>query len=170
MATKAAAATAAAAVSEVAAAAAATSVPSSTAATAAMAVPAMVVEPAGLSRHLLPQAYVPFLPMQPLEEYSCHPILDRTAQFAVHGGFCPVVAPLLLHHVASTVYGAEFAESVVTLTAANVDYMFHVFWNSVVTREEIFFRMVTRPANSGIVRVRITFQRHKQRVGRGETL
>ncbi|CBN74539.1 hypothetical protein Esi_0030_0017 [Ectocarpus siliculosus] len=155
VAAKAAAAKAVTAVTEAAAEAAATPVQEMAAATAvpAMAVPAtaMVTDE---SQHMLPGLYVPSPPIPPLE-YSYRPILDRTAKFAVHCGFCSAVAPLLLDHIVSTVYGAQFAGSVAMLTTADVDYMFHVFWNYVVTtytREEIFFRMVTRPGNSGIMR------------------
>ncbi|CAN0134731.1 unnamed protein product [Ectocarpus fasciculatus] len=70
-------------------------------------------------------------------------------------GFNPRVAPVLLPHMVSTVFGEEVASGVATLSTADVGYMLDAFRNHVVcsySREEIFFRMATRPGNVGITR------------------
>ncbi|CAN0434604.1 unnamed protein product, partial [Ectocarpus fasciculatus] len=93
--------------------------------------------------------------LAPQHCYYCDPLLDRTALFAMDCGFNPRVAPVLLQHMVSTVFGEKVASGVATLSTADVGYIFDVFWNHVVcsySREEIFFRMATRPGNVGITR------------------
>ncbi|CBN80254.1 expressed unknown protein [Ectocarpus siliculosus] len=125
-------------------------------AAATVATAAVAAVPAKESPLQAPEPVVSSTPLAPLQPYYyCDPLLDRTAHFAMDCGFYPGVAPVLLQHIVSTVYGAEFASSVATLSTADVDYMFHTFWTNVVSsysRDEIFFRMTTHPGNGGITR------------------
>ncbi|CAN0392967.1 unnamed protein product, partial [Ectocarpus sp. 8 AP-2014] len=87
---------------------------------AAAAAAAAAAVPAAESPLAAPEPYVPSSAIQSLLHYYYYywdPLLDRTAHFAMDSG----VAPVLLHHIVS-VYGAEFASSVATLSTADVDY------------------------------------------------
>ncbi|CAB1110839.1 unnamed protein product [Ectocarpus sp. CCAP 1310/34] len=143
-----------------------------TAATAAAAAAAAAV-PVTESPLQVPEPFVPSTPLSPLAPlqpyYYCDPLLNRWAHFAMDCGFYAGVAPVLLQHIVSTVYGAEFASRVATLSTADVDYMFDVFWINVVcsfSREYIFFRMATRLRNGSMTRVRGTVKRHKANYGK----
>ncbi|CAN0274217.1 unnamed protein product, partial [Ectocarpus sp. 8 AP-2014] len=92
---------------------------------AAAAAAAAAAVPAAESPLAVPEPYVPSSAIQLLLHYYYYyywdPLLDRTAHFAMDCGFYSGVAPVLLHNIVS-VYGAEFASSVATLSTADVDY------------------------------------------------
>lgn len=65
------------------------------------------------------EIFVPSSPLPPLPllQYTeCYdPLLDRTDQFSMNCGFYPEVASILIQHIVSTVYRAEFASGVGTV-------------------------------------------------------